>query len=592
MQINKTKIFLLALIFGGLFGLAQNSQAANWYVDNAVAANGNGQAWATAWKNFSNIVWTSVQPGDTVYISGGSTSQTYSERLVVGKAGTLGNVITIQTGQDANHNGVVILDGTSAGAQNGLNVAYSYVKVSGKVGTAQNMKVQNFQLNGLLVQGAIAGTEIEYIEFTQNGKVLGTTAGARIEPAEGSTINIHNNSWHNHTYGDEVWITQFYTGVVASYGLLNFYNNEIYDFHADAVKILGEGVSFYGNTIRDRGTYKADHPDGIQAWSGYLKIYNNKFYGFHRTDDNNVNSYIRYNPGTDSGQAGKNPNPIYAWFYNNLFYEDLPLVFAPASVVTHGGNTYTCKVGHYSAANKEPGVGALWETYWTQAGTGGAAWTLNSNYSGAENFRRGIELSFSEPTLVSANHIYFLNNTIVGTNFFGLFLGFNATRTTADISDIVIANNLFQDAGMTTTSPYNNYGSGDVLSMGNGGDGSITYGKWGEDVDVVLDYNTIFATSPMYVTKSQWNGSLYAWDDFKVNSGTSVAPTNALQDPLLDAGHKLTSESPYKAAGRNLSAYFSTDLLENSRGNWSIGAYEYVGADVVAPAAPIDLSVI
>lgn len=48
-------------------------------------------------------------PGDTIYISGGTVSKTYNGGFARPKSGTPGNVITISTGQDAGHTGVVII---------------------------------------------------------------------------------------------------------------------------------------------------------------------------------------------------------------------------------------------------------------------------------------------------------------------------------------------------------------------------------------------------------------------------------------------------------------------------------------------------
>ncbi len=54
---------------------SQAALAANWYVNNAVSTSGNGQSWASAFKNFSNITWSAIKPGDTLYISGRTTSK-------------------------------------------------------------------------------------------------------------------------------------------------------------------------------------------------------------------------------------------------------------------------------------------------------------------------------------------------------------------------------------------------------------------------------------------------------------------------------------------------------------------------------------
>ncbi len=89
----------------------------NHYVDKNVASNGNGQSWATAWKNLSNINWNSIQPGDVIYISGGSDSTIYHESITIGANGSWSNYIYLMPGKYApnpnGHSGRVILDGDS-----------------------------------------------------------------------------------------------------------------------------------------------------------------------------------------------------------------------------------------------------------------------------------------------------------------------------------------------------------------------------------------------------------------------------------------------------------------------------------------------
>jgi hypothetical protein len=105
----KVKVLLIAL--AAIVFVFGDAQAASWYVDNAVASSGNGQSWATAFKNSSNIVWSNVHAGDVIYISGGPSggTQTYTESwFIVGASGAAGNPIIIAVDStNASHNGTV-----------------------------------------------------------------------------------------------------------------------------------------------------------------------------------------------------------------------------------------------------------------------------------------------------------------------------------------------------------------------------------------------------------------------------------------------------------------------------------------------------
>ena len=108
------------------------SFASNYYVDKNASGQNNGTTWANAWQSFSAINWNTIQPGDIIYISGGTDSTVYYQRLVIGKSGTPGNYITIRNSYDTGHNGKVIIEDPNTNSFDGCiylsNRDYIYIK--------------------------------------------------------------------------------------------------------------------------------------------------------------------------------------------------------------------------------------------------------------------------------------------------------------------------------------------------------------------------------------------------------------------------------------------------------------------------------
>ena len=108
----------------------------NYYVSKYASGQNNGTSWANAWQSFSAINWNLIQPGDLIYISGGTDSTIYYEQLTVnGKNGTAANRITIIAGKyspsSTGHSGRVIIDGGGTRAQS-IHVHDSkYVTIKG-----------------------------------------------------------------------------------------------------------------------------------------------------------------------------------------------------------------------------------------------------------------------------------------------------------------------------------------------------------------------------------------------------------------------------------------------------------------------------
>jgi len=110
----------------------------------------NGTSWSNAWTNLSSVVWgaSGVKAGDTLYISGGSTSKTYTNTLTVGASGTAASRISIRVWQDAGHNGIVKIDGSGYGLSSTIDaiaVHRAYVTISGEVGGGTNLHIINWR---------------------------------------------------------------------------------------------------------------------------------------------------------------------------------------------------------------------------------------------------------------------------------------------------------------------------------------------------------------------------------------------------------------------------------------------------------------
>ncbi len=104
-----------------LSGFLYSAYGANHYIDKNANGSNDGTNWTNAWEGFASIDWSTIQPGDFIYISGGTDSTVYDETLTIGASGTAGNPIIIARSTENGHDGKVIIDGQSTRSYGILN---------------------------------------------------------------------------------------------------------------------------------------------------------------------------------------------------------------------------------------------------------------------------------------------------------------------------------------------------------------------------------------------------------------------------------------------------------------------------------------
>jgi len=305
---------LLVLVFVGIClhcPSARGQTGASWYVDNAASgALHNGTSWATAWTSFAAVNWSGIHAGDTLYISGGRSSQTYNESWTIGASGTASAPITIAVdASNPSHNGTVVFDYNADGDAStrvGITINQNYVTLTGNVNGANHIQVVNLRNTSnrrasIGISGSSnMGVIIDHVTFVNDNNPI------RMDSANGVTVR---NCTITQLRGD--------AGIALNGSSGTWDNNKIDDNYLEPmVSAIGgpdgiqgsSGISIYRNTIKEvtTRTYTSDqHPDMMQMTGNYLKVYGNEFINV----GDSVFDYDAY--------ANSTPHDI--WVYNNVF---------------------------------------------------------------------------------------------------------------------------------------------------------------------------------------------------------------------------------------------------------------------------------
>jgi len=269
-------VFAIGFCFIWLISQAGNAYGASWYVDNAATGAGTGKSWTDAWSSFASVRWgtAGVTAGDTLYISGGSTSKTYAQSLNIGAGGQAGNPLYIRVGQDAGHNGRVIFSNALINCS-----SYQYLYISGQYQSSTNLYFNDITSGTeytAAVNGSGGGHVVEYIIV--NNTMAGITFG--------NSLNLPTIVRNCAIYGVNGKVGISLRGEMAlsqwdKYVIQNCFVQGISSGAAGPDLIhVNAGATVSSNYFTYlAGTPKTDeHPDMIQAMGPkYVKVCNNVF---------------------------------------------------------------------------------------------------------------------------------------------------------------------------------------------------------------------------------------------------------------------------------------------------------------------------
>jgi chitodextrinase len=264
---DTVKHFLRQIV---LCALIAQINAAVYYVDSSVSASGNGLSWGTAWKGVTDAA--GLHAGDTVFISGGSTSQIYRTIDWRPPSGDVGNPIRFRVGQESGRNGTVIFDG--AGSNYWIfaneNFRFANVVVDGEVAGSNHMLLRNYLANTVNLDAGATNFTLRFITafaplraYHCNGIVydhltVGPTVGV-----DGLVVGMGSGSGYtSNAIRDCTFYAYYRHGVNASGG-----NGDDVMQNIQAVTV---------SKCRFIGVYTADyvgsqHQDGIQC-AGWVKV--------------------------------------------------------------------------------------------------------------------------------------------------------------------------------------------------------------------------------------------------------------------------------------------------------------------------------
>lgn len=267
------KMFLTGFYFI-IICFSSIAEAAFWYVDSSATGSNDGKSWYNAWKSFGNIVGTNS--GDTIIVSGGTSSKTYNEQLSPLDGITI-RPAAAEAAPSSTHSGTVIINSPTP---YGIQIRGHNVTVDGLTNGVRKIKIIGAD-RGVDVGSGNTGALIRGVEVVGSNNV-----GIMFYMGFGEIDNCYIHSMGPNA---DAAVRGLYTTHATDYGRLIVHDSIIVTpqrgsgFGADGIQTTN-GLIAYNNHIKavyDAAYTGTQHEDAIQqTGSNYIKIYNNTISGY------------------------------------------------------------------------------------------------------------------------------------------------------------------------------------------------------------------------------------------------------------------------------------------------------------------------